>query len=143
MFPLTKLWEGPSCGRGDECVTCYQGAENIPNCTEQSVLYENICVDCIPAAGSKEDIGEEDIHPTKPAIYVGESSRGIMERSREHWSSYRGRREDSLIWKHQQMEHCAAPANFQMRVAGHFRTALARQVGEAVRIRRRGEQGIS
>ena len=43
--------------------------------------------------------------------------------------------------KHQVMEHGAAPAKFMLRVVGSYQTALARQVSEAVRIRRRGGEG--
>ena len=43
--------------------------------------------------------------------------------------------------KHQMMEHGAAPAKFMLRVVGSYQTALARQVSEAVRIRRRGGEG--
>ena len=43
-FPLTNLWDGAPCGREDECIPCYQGAEVVQNCTKQSVLYENNAV---------------------------------------------------------------------------------------------------
>ena len=52
-FPLNNLWQGAKCGR-EECVTCEQeGAEELPDCSKRSVLYENACVDCIPTAGRK------------------------------------------------------------------------------------------
>ena len=50
QFPLTTLWDGAACGREGECVTCYQGAEMLPNCTKQSILYENVCHRCVPGA---------------------------------------------------------------------------------------------
>ena len=56
QFPLTNLWDGVPCGREEDCVTCYQGAEVIPNCTRQSILYENVCAVCVPGAGGKEQI---------------------------------------------------------------------------------------
>ena len=77
----------------------------------------------------------------RPALYVGESSRSVSERGREHWASYRAMKEDSHMHKHQVMEHGAAPAKFMLRVVGSYQTALARQVSEAVRIRRRGGEG--
>ena len=83
LFPLNSLWEGASCGRGEkECVTCYQGGEVIPDCTKQSVLYENVCAVCIPKASSKEQIREQDLDVGRPALYVGESSRSIAERGK-------------------------------------------------------------
>ena len=123
------MWEGASCGRGEkECVTCYQGGEVIPDCTKQSVLYENVCAVCIPKASRKEQIREQDLDVGRPALYVGESSRSIAERGKEHWASYRGSKEDSHVLKHQVMEHGAAPAKFILRVVGSYQTALARQV---------------
>ena len=43
--------------------------------------------------------------------------------------------------KHQWLEHGGEQADFVMRVVGSKRTALIRQISEAVRIRRRGEEG--
>ena len=141
LFPL-NLWDGTMCGREQDCTTCYQGAETLPNCTRQSVVYENVCAKCVPGARSKEPVETKDLDPEKPALYVGETSRSIAERSREHWSSYKGGHEDSHINKHQLMEHSAAPPDFVMRVVGSCKSALSRQVMEAVRIRRRGELAI-
>ena len=60
VFPLTTIWDGTPCGRRNEdCIACSQGAEIIPNCTQKSVLYENICNICIPGAKGKEQIGLE------------------------------------------------------------------------------------
>ena len=140
LFPL-NLWDGAICGREQDCITCYQGAETIPNCTKQSIVYENVCARCIPGARSREPVDTKDLDPDKPALYVGETSRSIAERSREHWSSYKGGHEDSHINKHQLMEHNAAPPDFVMRVVGSYRSALSRQVMEAVQIRRRGGAG--
>ena len=43
--------------------------------------------------------------------------------------------------KHQQLEHMGGEPNFIMRSVKFYRSALARQVGEAVRIQRRGGAG--
>ena len=141
MFPLTKLWEGAPCGRESECITCYQGAEDIPNCTKQSVLYENICAICVPGAFKKEQVEDKDVDPGQPAIYVGETGRSILERGKEHWKSYESGKEDSHMRKHQLILHEGGTAKFVLRMVGSYRTALSRQISEAVRIRRRGELG--
>ena len=52
-FPLTNLWDGAKCGRGD-CVTCEQGAEVLPACSRTSVVYENVCSTCNPGLRSLE-----------------------------------------------------------------------------------------
>ena len=142
QFPLNNLWQGAKCGR-EECTTCEQeGAEELPDCSKRSVLYENACLDCIPTAGRKGGPREQDINPEVPALYVGESSRSVMERSKEHWAGYRGAKPDNHMVKHQQLTHSgSAPPRFVMRVISHHRSALERQVSEAVRIGRRGGAG--
>ena len=76
-----------------------------------------------------------------PTTYVGETSRSIMERTREHWDSYRGKNKESHLHKHQEMEHGGATPDFIVRVVGRAKSALERQTREAVRIRRRGGEG--
>ena len=133
-FPLSTLWEGSQCGRKD-CTTCTQGAEKIPQCTKTSVVYENICQKC-----NKEARGKKELESVvEDSIYIGESSRSIYERSKEHWEDWRSRSSKSHILKHQELAHEGAEDPlFIMRTVRFFRTALSRQVGEAVRIMRRG-----
>ena len=45
-----------------DCVTCYQGADMVPDCTRQSVLYENVCSKCVPKAKEDKELKEEDIY---------------------------------------------------------------------------------
>ena len=52
-----------------------------------SVIYENICRKCNPGAGGKKEL--EVVESSFPTTYVGETSRSIVERTREHWESYR------------------------------------------------------
>ena len=139
QFPTTTLWEGSSCDRTG-CTTCNQGAEKLPNCKKASLVYENVCLRCNPGAGNKGELKEvkDDI----PTLYVGETSRSIFERSREHWDDWRSRKEESHIRRHQEAEHGGDGApKFIMRVVKFSKTALSRQIGEAVRISRRGGAG--
>ena len=56
--------------------------------------------------------------------------------------AWRSRKEESHIRKHQEADHGGdGSPKFIMRVVKHYKTALSRQVGEAVRIRRRGGAG--
>ena len=141
LFPLTNLWGGASCGREGDCGPCYQGAEIAPDCTQQSVLYENICAKCVPGARDKKQLGSKELQGKGAVLYVGETSRSIQERCKEHWVSYVGGKEDSHMLKHQWLEYQGEPAHFVMRVIGSRSTALSRQISEAVRIRRRGGGG--
>ena len=75
------------------------------------------------------------------SIYVGESSRSIKERGGEHWNDFRNNNQKSHILKHQQIHHPHQEPKFVLRAVSFFKTALERQVGEAVRIRRRGGEG--
>ena len=80
----------------------------------------------------------EDVKTDVPTLYVGESSRSIYERSREHWADWRRKNKTSHILKHQEQVHKGAEEpRFVMKVVRSFKTALSMQVVEAVRIRRR------
>ena len=87
-----------SCGREEDCRTCYQGAEVLPDCTKQSILYENLCVKCTPEARSKKplEVGEL-MRKGEHALSVGETGRSILER-------VLGRlKKDSYMSKHQDL----------------------------------------
>ena len=59
-----------------------------------------------------------------------------------HWDNWRSRKEESHIRRHQEAEHGGDGApKFIMRVVKFSKTALSRQIGEAVRIGRRGGAG--
>ena len=132
----TSIWSGLACGRGP-CVTCNQGGEDLPLCTRSSVVYENICVICNPSAKNKGELEEQE-QPEVPSLYVGESGRSIQERALEHWADYRRGDDSSHIRKHQGMVHPGEEPQFQLKVISYPRSALSRQIQEAVRIRRRG-----
>ena len=138
LFPTNNLWDGQMCERED-CTTCQQGAEMLPNCNKSSVLYENVCGICNPKAGEDKEL--TGIRQDIPTLYVGENSRTIYERSKEHWRDWRSKTDSSHMWKHQMEEHEGEEPKFYMRVVDHFKTALSRQIAEAVRIRRRGGTG--
>ena len=138
-FPLNALWEGSQCPRED-CVTCQQGAEFLPSCTRRNILYENFCGACNPSAAKKGPVKEVKEGP--PSVYIGESSRSLYERSREHHAQLRSGAEDSHMRKHVEEHHAPGEqVKWFMRPVSYHRTALRRQIAEAVRIRRRGGEG--
>ena len=136
-YPQTATWKGLQCGR-QECVTCNQGGEDLPDCTRASVVYESICVTCNPSASNKGEL--KSTKEGAPSLYVGETSRSVQERAVEHLGAARRQEEDSHMYKHQRLEHAGEQPNFHFKVVSQHRTALSRQVREAIRIRRRGEQ---
>ena len=74
-----------------------------------------------------------------PSIYVGESARSLAERSKEHWGDYQKLKPETHMHTHWKTKHESEdPPQFNFRVIKSFRSALARQVAEAVRIQLRG-----
>ena len=76
-----------------------------------------------------------------PSLYVGETSRSVQERAAEHWGAARKEQEKSHIHKHQRLEHPGEKPSFIFKVVSSHKTALSRQIKEAVIIRRRGGAG--
>ena len=136
IFSNTNPWAGAHCGR-EECVTCNQGDEVKTPCTKRNLVYENICIKCNPEAVKKGEL--ISVNKEVPSIYVGETARSIQERAREHWDSFRSRNSDSHILKHWTLHHDSeGEPEFIMKVVKYHKTALSRQVGEAIRIAKRG-----
>ena len=136
LFSLTNVWGGSQCERED-CTTCTQEGEDLPDCTTRGIVYESICTKCNPGATRPGPL--VTANKTVPSVYVGESSRSVYERAGEHWNAYKNRRPDSHIWKHHLVHHeGVGEPEMTVKVVGCFRSALSRQIFEAVRIRRRG-----
>ena len=108
------------CDDGD-CLACQYGRGKGGNCQLSNIEYEVECQLC--PADSK-------------AVYIGESSRNIYTRVKEHQSSYRKRNGKSFMKKHQERHHQGMPGSYAAKVTGSFRDCLTRQVSEGVSIRR-------
>ena len=78
LLPSTNPWGPQDCNRLD-CITCSQGDEKRIDCRKRNILYESECTIC--NVGKKD--GKEDLKDGK-GVYVGESSRSIYERAKEH-----------------------------------------------------------
>ena len=140
FFSLTRMWEGAPCGRLD-CTTCSQVGEEVIACNKRNLVYENICVKCNPTAVTRGEL--KNANTNTPSLYVGETARSIYERGREHWEDYKSKSSDSHIYKHHVLHHNSeGEPEFVMKVVGYHSTALSRQVGEAVRIGRRGADSL-
>ena len=89
-----------------------------------------------------ENKNKELTPPTFPPsiLYIGETSKSLYERSKQHWSDYRAGQEDSHISKHQTLHHRGdGSPKFHFRPVGFFQSALGRQIAEAVRFEKLGE----
>ena len=130
LLPYTNPWSDQVCGRQD-CTTCKQGDEKVQNCFRTNILYESVCQDCL-GKGDKSGVEREQ-------VYVGESSRSIYERTKDHFEDFRRRKEDSHLFNHWSQVHGEqGMLNFKFRVVKSFKDALSRQIAESVRIHRRG-----
>ena len=71
-------------------------------------------------------------------LYIGESSRSMYERSKEHLRDRNKREEDSHQVKHWLIDHkdMASPPKFKFKLVGSYQDPLTRQLAEAVRIER-------
>ena len=77
-------------------------------------------------------------------IYVGETSRSLYERTKEHIKDGRDKAEDSHIAKHWEKEHPGENMpHFRFKIIRSFRDSLSRQVAESIRIDLRGEQVLN
>ena len=106
-----------------DCLACSEVRGGGGACLKSNVTYELECKLC-PGA--------------EKCIYVGETSRNLYTRAKEHYDKYESlqRNHSSFIKQHQVDEHQDRPAEFKAKVTGAFRDCLSRQVTEAVMIRR-------
>ena len=104
----------------EECFVCV--TEGKGNCKTENVTYEIVC-------------GKRDCE----YIYIGETSRNAFCRGREHMLGLVKKDENSALFKHVVENHpeCVddnAPHDYVMNVTGKYKTALTRQLAEAVKI---------
>ena len=135
LMPSTNPWGNADCGRSD-CVPCAQQDEKRMNCKKRNILYENRCTLC-NKADQKDGLFLKD----GKGIYVGESSRSMYERAKEHEADKQALSEDSHQVKHWLTDHqeLLAPPKFNFKIIQTFQDPLSRQLAEAVRIDLRGE----
>ena len=125
----TDLGAGESCGRED-CQPCGSRTERRPNCRAQSIMYESKCVVCNPNTTSSRQ--EE----SRQGIYIGESSRTLYERSKEHFKDAEDFNPSSHMVKHWMNDHPDSNVcpEFSFTLKARFRDCLSRQVAEAISI---------
>ena len=120
-------WLNAKC-QNTKCYPCENG--DIFDCSKRNLVYTSSCIPCKEAE--------------KPMYYVGETSRTSRERGAEHLDDYLKGKDESHMVKHQEEVHPGQPqASFEFRVHSTFQKALARQITEAVLIRRAGEATLN
>ena len=76
--------------------------------------------------------------------YIGETSRSVYERAKEHWNAFRDLSIQSHMLKHYFLEHEdieMADMEFGIRVTGTYTSAIERQIAEAVKIEKEVKKG--
>ena len=107
------------------------------DCIKRNILYESECTVCVLGVGEAGDSLE--MTGATPALYVGESARSLYERTGEHWLATEQKKEESHMYQHVVEAHNGeSKPSFNFKVVRTFKTALDRQVGEAIRIEMRG-----
>ena len=104
------------CSRED-CFICTSEGEG--NCKAEGINYEIVCKEC------------------NYTIYHGDSAGNGFTRGGEHLKQLRLRYADSRMKKHADQAHDGRVPAYKMNITGLFgEDSMARQIGEAVRIRR-------
>ena len=129
----TDLGAGEPCGR-ENCQPCNSRTGCRPKCKKQSILYESKCKECNPGEESSHQEGNQPIG--RIGIYVGETSRSLFERTKEHFGDADGFKPGSHMVKHWMTSHSESNAcpSFEFNIIGSYTDCLSRQVAEALRI---------
>ena len=135
MLPSTNPWGPGDCGRHD-CQLCNQQDETRQDCRKRNVLYENRCQVCMVDVKTDGKLNQED----GKGVYIGETSRSMYERSKEHQKDRDDKSEDSHQVKHWALDHpdLQSPPRFKFKILSTFTDPLTRQIAESVRIERSG-----
>ena len=113
-------------------------------------MYESKCTLCLKqeergaGAEMEKEEGERSrrgkVDYKEKGIYVGESSRSLYERVKEHIRDGKSQAEDSHIGKHWQECHRGEEMPlFKFKIVGTYKDSLSRQIAESVRIDMRVE----
>ena len=105
----------------EDCLPCKPGRGEGGQCEGCGINYEIECQLCPD--------GER-------GVYIGESSRNMYTRSKEHLTSFNSKLQSSFILNHQNSKHMGEEPHFKAKVTARTRDCLTRQIREAVLIRR-------
>ena len=105
----------------EDCLPCKPGRGEGGQCEGCGINYKIECQLC-PEGGR--------------GVYIGETSRNLYTRSKEHLKNYEARMPSSFILTHQNSKHGGAEPDFRATVTARTKDCLTRQVRETVLIRR-------
>ena len=119
----------PSSCRWPQCPVCpLNSGKGNSKCRVSNVVYEAKCFECLEML-ERGDIQERDV-----GVYVGETSRTLLERALEHVTAADNLDVDNFITKHWASSHRTLESRprIKFKVIKQFKDALSRQVSEAV-----------
>ena len=120
----TNLGGGLHCGR-KPCPPCDSSEEGRRgDCRAQNLVYESVCTLCNPS------IRQEDMKAGREGVYIGETSRTIHERSKEHQkdaSDFSPKSHQVKHWMNSHPEENSQPP-FRIRTVKRYRDCLSRQI---------------
>ena len=114
----------------DDCRVCFNSDPKFPSCCQQKgVVYLGVCRLC----DNEHKLNDKKQHK---GIYVGETSRTLYERAKEHYASLKRLEDRSFMLKHWSTTHSDlnTPPEFKFKVMKKHSDALSRLVHEAVKI---------
>ena len=118
----------PGCSDRD-CVACDVERGGGGKCRKGNTTYQMECLQC-------EVLANETNKQRDRTTYIGETSRNLYTRGKEHIYKYQSSNSESFMLQHQEEKHNCQPAVFNAKVTGSYRDCLSRQVAEGVAIRR-------
>ena len=92
----------------------------VGRCQQESITYLISCVGCAEVGVSTQ--------------YYGESGRTGYQHALQHLKAHWGKNKNSPLWKHSLGHHAGVRQRYSFKVLKSFRSALARQISEAVLI---------
>ena len=107
----------------EDCQVChgkYSEGKQAGKCLEEGITYKISCMEC-KMEGKKTN-------------YWGESSRTLYERYGEHLDKKLKKKEDSALWKHEELWHNGEEVEFRPEVIQKHMKPLTRQIQEGVLI---------
>ena len=145
ILTSSNPWKGQLCNRLD-CLLCTTKLKtdknNKQDCSKRNLVYETHCATCetrerkrIEAEIEGKAEREKRIKEIKQFKYIGETSRSVYERSREHVSDMEQLKPSSHLLKHIVDKHekeNPGEIEFGLRVLKYTRSSFERQILESV-----------
>ena len=132
LIRLFKRVYSPDKCHWSSCPVCkYSDSKGSTKCRQANVVYEAECCECLKLLDNGI-IGESEV-----GVYIGETSRSLIERAREHVACAERVDVENFITKHWALKHEYMNdfPKIRFRVIKRCKDALTRQVTEAVWIK--------